>query len=350
MSLWITPHEGSPRVTLPCMTRFAVERRSCRPAASVAEWALRGVSRGTLVGPGFERTTYGCYRRAGAVPTTAQRIVDVVAGLPEGAWIAGWAAAYVRGVDMLDGLDDHTMAELPVPVLLPPGQRRRSTSGIVYRQSTRTPRGELVEGIPVTTALRTALDLALLAPDLTEAVVALDAILAARMLTYDRLVNAGAKLPSRRGARQARTAIQLARVGARSPWESRLRVFASQQLGLLDLEVNRRVFDLDGRLLGIPDLLDLEAGLAMEYDGASWRSERAAGHRDRAQHREDNEREERLERAGLVVVRAEKDDLTRYQRKLAERLMAAREDGLRRDRSRDRWTIEEPEDWLSLPA
>lgn len=350
MGLWITPQEELTGATLPCMSSFSVERSSCRPAASMAEWIRRGVPRGTLVGPGFEPTTYGYYRRAGALPTTAQRITDVVAGLPEGAWIAGWAAAYVHGVDRLDGLDDHTMAKLPIPVLLPPGQRRRTTSGISYRQSTLIPRGEVVEGIPVTTALRTALDLALLAPDLTEAVVALDAILAARMLTHDRLQRAGAKLPPRRGARQARAAIGLARAGTRSSWESRLRMFAGQQLGLVDLEVNRPVFDPEGRLLGIPDLLDLEAGLAMEYDGATWRAERTAGHRDRAQHREDNEREERLERAGLVVVRVEKDDLTHYQRKLTERISAAQEDGLRRDRTRDRWTIDKPEGWLGLPA
>lgn len=349
MGLWITPQEELTGATLPCMSSFSVERSSCRPAASMAEWIRRGVPRGTLVGPGFEPTTYG-YRRGGALPTTAQRITDVVAGLPEGAWIAGWAAAYVHGVDRLDGLDDHTMAKLPIPVLLPPGQRRRTTSGISYRQSTLIPRGEVFEGIPVTTALRTALDLALLAPDLTEAVVALDAILAARMLTYDRLQRAGAKLPPRRGARQARAAIGLARAGTRSSWESRLRMFAGQQLGLVDLEVNRPVFDPEGRLLGIPDLLDLEAGLAMEYDGATWRAERTAGHRDRAQHREDNEREERLERAGLVVVRVEKDDLTHYQRKLTERISAAQEDGLRRDRTRDRWTIDKPEGWLGLPA
>ena len=316
----------------------------------MAEWIRRGVSRGALAGSRFEPTSYGYYRRAGALPTTAQRITDVAAGLPEGAWIAGWAAAYVHGVDALDGLDDHTMAELPVPVLLPPGQRRRATSGIAYRQSCLIPRGELIHGVPVTTALRTALDLALLATDLTEAVAALDAVLAAQMLTPDRLQRAGAKLPSRRGVRQARAAIGLARVGTRSTWESRLRMFAGQQLGLVDLEVNRPVFDPDGQLLGIPDLLDLDAGLAMEYDGATWRTDRAAGHRDRAQHREDNEREERLERAGLIVVRVEKDDLTRYQRKLAERINAAHQDGLRRDRTRDRWTTDQPQGRLGLPA
>jgi hypothetical protein len=318
--------------------------------ASVAQWARRGVTRATLTGPGFDRTTYGHYRRTGSKGTTAQRIVDAVAGLPDGALVAGWAAAYVRGVDALDGLDDHTMAAVPVPVLLSPRQRRRSADGIEYRQSTRRARGQLIAGIPVTTISRTTLDLALLAPNLTEAVVGLDAMLGARLLTYPQLERLGAKLPTRRGVRQARRAIELARVGVASTWESRLRMFAVQELGWLNLQPNRAVFDQHGQLLGVPDLLDIEAGLAMEYDGARWRSDRATGHRDRAQHREDNAREERLERAGLVVVRVEKDDLTRYRSALAERLASARADGLRRNRARDRWTVDEPEHWIGLPA
>lgn len=114
--------------------------------------------------------------------------------------------------------------------------------------------------------------------------------------------------------------------------------------------MNRAVFDGRGRLLGIPDLLDVDAGLALEYDGESWQAERSAGHRDRRQHREDNDREERLERAGLVLVRVEKADLTTYRNRLAARLAAARADGLHRDRSRDRWTLDEPEGWFGLPA
>lgn len=54
----------------------------------------------TQTGPRFERTAYGYYRRAGATSTTGQQIIDVVAGLPEGALVTGWAAAYVHGVDL----------------------------------------------------------------------------------------------------------------------------------------------------------------------------------------------------------------------------------------------------------
>lgn len=68
------------------------------------------------------------------------------------------------------------------------------------------------------------------------------------------------------------------------------------------------------------------------------------------QHREDNAREELFERAGLIVARADKGDLTRYRTRLRNRLGAARSDGLRRDRNRDGWTIEPPDHWYGMPA
>ena len=270
--------------------------------------------------------------------------------IPDGGLIAGWSAAYVHGVNTFDGLDHHTLAPLPVPILLLPGMRRRDTATVTYRQSSRQARGELVNDIPVTSAWRTIFDLTSHAPDLTEAVVAVDAFLAARLVTREILDRNLAGTGGRRGVRQVREAIALARPGVRSTWETRLRVFAVTKLGWTDLEPNRAVFDLTGQLLGVPDLLQVESALAIEYDGASWSTGRRYGHRDRNQHREDNAREERLERAGLVVVRVDKADLVQHRMAMVDRLRAAQVDGLSRDRSRDRWTLEEPAHWVGLPA
>lgn len=311
------------------------------------------VSRRTLAGAGFQRTARGYHRRAtdGVVTVSpAQRIVDAVALLPEGGLVAGWAAAYVHGVSVLDGLDHLTLAPLPVPILLPPRQRRRDTKGLTYWQSSRRVTGQVVEDVPVTSGWRTLVDLTGRAPELTEAVVAVDAFLAARLTTPDALRRQLARTPSRRGIAQTREAIALGRMGVPSTWETRLRMFAVLEVGLTDLIANRAVFDQAGVLLGVPDLLDVEAGLALEYDGARWQSGRAYGHRDREQHREDNAREERLERAGLIVVRAEKADLTTHRPAWAGRIRTAYADGLARDRTRDRWTIDEPEGYFGLPA
>ena len=128
-------------------------------------------------------------------------------------------------------------------------------------------------------------------------------------------------------------------------------MFYVLDLGCASPLVNCPVFDAHGHFVAVPDLLDEVAGLAMEYDGVGWRSDRtSAGHRDPDQHREDNAREELLERTGLIVVRADKVDLTRRRSRLSQRLRAARSDGLRRDRSRDAWSLFSPADWLGAPA
>ena len=345
------------------MSRFADEWAETRLSRARADWTRIQVSRRRLEGQDYNHSMRGYYRavpqrkawqkeviRPDGYVSAAQRIRDAQAAMPAGALIAGWAAAYAHGIDSLDGLHHLTLAPLPVSVLLPPGSRRRSTAAIHYRQSKRLVRGVRIEGVPVTGLLRTAYDLARDAPDLTEAVVALDAFLYSRMLKPEHLHRSIASVDGYRGATQARQAVQLARIGVRSTWESRLRMLAVLELGLVDLQPNRAVFDLDGNLLGIPDLLDAEAALALEYDGATWRSSRDKGHRNREQHREDNAREELFERAGLIVVRAEKDDLVKYRQRLVERITTARADGISRDRRRDRWTLDEPDNWYGYPA
>ncbi len=218
------------------------------------------------------------------------------------------------------------------------------------QQSRATARVVTIDGIPFTAERRTALDLARWAPDLTEAVVALDAFLAFRMLSLPRLAAGVTALEGLPGSGQARRAVRLSRSGVQSPWESHLRMFYVLDLRLPSPQVNQPVFDARGNLLGVPDLLDEEAGLAVEYDGARWSRQSDGGHREREQHREDNAREERLERVRLIVVRAEKADLTRFRSSLARRITEGRADGLSRDRRRDQWTIEPPPDWFGLPA
>ncbi len=354
MFLWIPLHGVRSRVSLPGVGRFDDEWYATKVPRTRQDLRTAGVARRAIAGSGFQRTARGHHRRTDPdQPTTStptQRIVDALPLIPDGGFIAGWAAAYVHGVNALDGLDHHTLAPLPVPIVLPPGLRRRDTATVTYRQSSRRARGELAHDLPVTTVWRTIVDLTSHAPDLTEAVVAVDAFLAARLVTREILDRNIDGTPARRGVRQARKAIALARPGVPSTWETRLRIFAVTELGWTDLEPNRAVFDLTGQLLGVPDLLQVESALAIEYDGASWSTGRRHGHRDREQHREDNAREERLERAGLVVVRADKADLVQHRRALADRLRSAQADGLSRNRSRDHWTLDEPEPWFGLPG
>ena len=87
--------------------------------------------------------------------------------------------------------------------------------------------------------------------------------------------------------------------------------------------LNREVYDLDGNLIGIPDLLDVEAGLVGEYQGED--------HKDGQRHREDVEREEKFRDHGLEFFEVVGGDLaavssssTDAQRPRARQVPAAR--------------------------
>ena len=304
--------------------------------------ALReaGVSKHLLDGPTWRRTSPGRYVPAGVGVSPEQRIAEAVAQMPPGSAVGGWASAYAAGATVLDGLD-HQLRPLPVVMCIPPELHRTTVPGVRHvRQVLAT--DELVDrgGVTFVSPLRTASDLARWAPDLDEAVVALDALLAAGVVEVDALTELAHRWGGLRGAKRARAALALARPGTRSPGETRLRLAYVLGCGVPDVLVNPTVVDQDGRFVGVTDVLDEEAGLALEYDGARWQDPvRPDGHRDRAQHREDNVREEGFERTGLLVCRADGADVTRFKTALVWRLQRARADGLGRDRRRDRWSV-----------
>lgn len=300
-----------------------------------------GVSKHVLSGPRYRRTSPARYVPSSVDQTPDQRIAEAAAHMPPGSALGGWAAAYAMGARMLDGRDAARRLQ-PVIMCVPAPLHRQPSPGVRYVREMLEP-DELIDldGITFVGPVRTAGDLARWAPTLADAVVGLDAMLLTGVVDEPGLALAAAALAGRRGAKQARNALGLARPGVRSPGETRLRlVYVLEAGGGADVLVNPRVHDPYGRFLGMPDLLDVEAGLALEYDGGEWAgSEREAGHRDRAQHREDNVREETFERSGLVVARADGLDVTRFRRELVGRLQRARLDGLRRDRSRDLWRV-----------
>jgi len=111
----------------------------------------------------------------------------------------------------------------------------------------------------------------------------------------------------------------LASERSRSPNESRTRLIWEVDAGLPRPLVNQHVWDLHGNLLGIADLLDVEAGLVGEFDGAD--------HRAARMHTSDIGRQERFERIG-------------FHRSRARWLPPAQR----------RWTIEPPPGWEVEPC
>lgn len=293
------------------------------------------VTRCQLGSAQWRRIGYGLYVPADTPDTPSQRIVEAAARLPvSGAAVGGWAAAYWMGVQLLDGMWGG--APTPVPLCLGPrGNIRPHTSVTLNRARLADDEIALSRGVPVTIPLRTAFDGARLARSLVEAVVFVDMMLASGLTTLDEL---GAYLPEHRpawrGVDQARKAAALADPATKSPPETRMRMMWTLSAGLPRPLVNRPVFALDGRLLGVADLLDEESGTVGEYDGED--------HRDLDNHTSDNAREERLEEAGLVVTRLTALDMRRPDL-VVRRLTSAWSRGMSRDRSRDRWTLEQPE-------
>ena len=306
---------------------------------------MSGVGRSALRGPSWRRVRRGFYVPAGAGLavgerrlTPTQRIVDLTPLLTERTLLGTWAAAFVLGVDWLDGLDPHSMAELPIDVIA--GDRRRRQRHSPRYQFTDVVDEDVVvrDGLRVTGQCRTAFDGARWADSLEDAVVFLDA-----MKHFGRLdlTDFTAYVDAHQGwtgVNQAAKAAELARKDVKSTWETRLRLCWLLEAGLPEPLINVPIFDESGHFLGMGDLFDPESGLIAEFDGEQ--------HRDAEHHRLDNIREEKLESANLVVVRCDKTDVRHNRRQLVSRLHSGYARGNRRDRNQDRWTLSQPDWWL----
>lgn len=317
--------------------RFRRELPATVLPLTTQQLTARGVGRSALRGPRWRTTSRGLFVPSEVVVTPAQRIVEAVPLVPPSGALTGWAAAYVHGADYLDGLDPLTLQPLPVPVGLNTTSGRHNLAGITYhRDVLGGAEVDTVHGLRVPSVLRATTDGGRHARDLVEAVVFLDMVGHAVGFDPARLVLWCRTHPGWRGVDQLRQALRWCDLRSASPWETRLRMFYRREAGLPRPEINVPLFTRDGRFLGIPDLLDEEAGLAVEFDGKD--------HRLREQHREDNLREEGLEDSNLVVSRVDSLDL-RHRMALRDRLRAAYARGKARDRSRDGFTTVEPEWW-----
>lgn len=102
---------------------------------------------------------------------------------------------------------------------------------------------------------------------------------------------------------------------------------------------NREVFDLDGRLIGVPDLFDAEAGLVGEYQGGD--------HKDGARHRRDVAREERFRDYGLEYFELVGGDIA-HRHVAVQRMHNARHRAKFLPPESRAWTLQPPP-WRSRP-
>jgi hypothetical protein len=168
-------------------------------------------------------------------------------------------------------------------------------------------------GLPVTSPLRTAFDLAR-TPDLTAAVVGLDAMLFRRAVKPDALRAYLDAHAGWTGVRAAAAALALARQDVESPMETRLRL-AIVLAGLPEPMVQYDVLTPGGRFVARLDLAYPKRRVGLEYDGDH--------HRDRDTFRFDAVRLNRLRLLDWSVLRFTADDVLRNPDRMLAQIRAA---------------------------
>lgn len=244
-----------------------------------------------LEGTAWRRLFRGIYIRADASVDHLTLCQAVALMLPAGSALSHRSAALLHNTNVL-------ALHQPVEATSPTGCR--SQSGLRVARSSLDP-GEIWRrgGLPVTSPLRTAFDLAR-APDLTAAVIGLDALLFRRVITHEALRKHLALRSRWAGVRAAARALDLARVDVESPMESRLRLGIVLS-GLPEPVVQYDVLDRRGHFVARLDLAYPKKRIGLEYDGDH--------HRDRATFRHDAVRLNRLRLLDWTVLRFTADDV-----------------------------------------
>jgi hypothetical protein len=156
-----------------------------------------------------------------------------------------------------------------------------------------------VDGMTVTTPVRTVADLALRV-DRLSAVSLLDSALNRRLLVPQDLERVRTRLAGRRGARRARPWISEANGGAESPLETRVRLRASDG-GVPPDELQYRIRNRHGAVVAIADMAWLAARVIGEADGSEAHDNPVAIFRDR-------KRQNEIVKAGFTPLRFTWDD------------------------------------------
>lgn len=212
------------------------------------------------------RVSHGLWRPPANVADLVGRCAALLSTAPDGSVVGGRAAATRHGL-WLPGEPIERIDVLLRAGTQPPeahaGSRRRELRG--RRRQVLADEVEIVDGLPVTTAARTWVDLAeeLSMPDL---VAAGDSVLRGPV-SIEEMELMVKRARHRRGVVAARAALPLLDRRSRSRPESHLR-YAIVSSGLPKPEVNQHIYNALGEWLAEPDLSYADVRLAIEYNGA----------------------------------------------------------------------------------
>lgn len=315
------PHAPRPQLTAP---------------VAVDSLGMAGPTPRQARGPHWRRVGHGLY-----VPTWTpdtgpnQRVLEASCRLPARGAVTGWAALSWLGASWHDGTRPDGSSR---PVDIATGMVRcRPGHGVAVSQERLAPEDVTrVDGVRVTLAARSVLFEMRYASSLREAVVALDMAAIADLVTIQELAAWCERHAGWTGIPQARQAVVLADENSWSPAETRMRLAWMLDAGLPRPRCNVPVFDNRGRFVAVPDLLDEEAGLAVEYDGAV--------HLEAHRRRRDLARERALRSLGLECLTVVAGDAW-DRRRLATTMLTSREQALTRASSLRLWTTDPPDAW-----
>lgn len=305
------------------------------PPVSVDPTGIRGPTKSQAAGPGWVRVGHNAYVPASVdrnVPE--QRAVEAASRLsPEGA-VTGWAALRLHGAAYFDGRGPGGQALEPVLLALGSRSGRRGDSQVQLSYEPVT-RAEVVrrQGVSVLCPVRSLFDEMRRVGNWRDAVVALDMAAAAELVSVRQLSEHLAAHSGWRRSTQVVRALSYASELSRSPAETRLRLLWVIDAALPPPLVNQEVFDRAGRLVCIADLLDVDAGLVIEYDGAE--------HRRAHRHSQDVAREERCRTVGLEYCKITGPDMHHRDRVLA-RFQATRSRARFATAGARLWTLDRP--------
>lgn len=247
--------------------------------------------------------------------------------------MTGWAGLRWLGGRWFDGMAPDG-SPLPIPVTML-GACRSRTGGIRHTKERLAP-AELVvvDGLTITRPLRSVLFEVRYAATLEAAVTHLDMACFNDLVSLDEVRAWLRDHKGWTGIQMARDALAWAEENAWSPAESTMRLLWTRVGRLGPVLCNVPVFDLNGRHLFTPDVLDPVLGVAGEHQGSH--------HFERSQRRKDIDRETLLRDHGLEYVeRLAGEDPTRF----LIRVRSAYARAARQPADVRRWTLEAPPGW-----
>lgn len=218
----------------------------------------------------WRRTGWGQYVPLGTPMSVRQRAVEVAALWPH-AVVTGWAALAWRHARWFEGTAaDGSPLPVDVHIGVGRGQRSHQTVAATIQESVPPWAFDRVSG------MRIALSIWAVAFAMRHATSVVEAVKAFDMAAYDDLVTieelrrcTAAVMGTRTGTPQLRAALPLLSENSWSPQAPLMRCTWHLEGNRPMPLANRPVFDLEGRHVGTPDVIDLEAGVFGQYEGAA---------------------------------------------------------------------------------